>query len=58
MFKNLWKKRATLIEENLIAELQKNPALEEKLAKAMEYSLMSGDKKFCNFFVRKFDNFV
>ena len=45
MFKNLWKKRATLIEENLIAELQKNPALEEKLAKAMEYSLMAGGKR-------------
>ena len=45
MFKNLWKKRAELVEKNLIVELKKNPALEEKLAKAMEYSLMAGGKR-------------
>ena len=45
MFKNLWKQRAALVEKNLIVELQKNPALEEKLAKAMEYSLMAGGKR-------------
>lgn len=45
MFKNLWKNRTALVEKNLIAELQKNPALEEKLSKAMEYSLMAGGKR-------------
>ena len=45
MFKNLWKKRVELVEKNLIVELKKNPALEEKLAKAMEYSLMAGGKR-------------
>ncbi|MBQ7704074.1 MAG: hypothetical protein IJT73_01395 [Selenomonadaceae bacterium] len=58
MFKNLWKNRAALVEKNLLIELNKNPALEKKLFDAMEYSLMSGGKKFCNFFVRKFDYFV
>lgn len=45
MFKNLWKSRVALVEKNLIVELKKNPALEEKLAKAMEYSLMAGGKR-------------
>ena len=45
MFMELWKKRAALVEKNLSVELKKNPALEEKLAQAMEYSLMSGGKR-------------
>ena len=45
MFKNLWKNRVELVEKNLLIELKKNPALEEKLAKAMEYSLMAGGKR-------------
>ncbi len=45
MFKNLWKNRVKLVEKNLIVELKKNPALEEKLANAMEYSLMAGGKR-------------
>ena len=45
MFMDLWKKRAALIEKSLLIELKKNPALEEKLAQAMEYSLMSGGKR-------------
>lgn len=45
MFKDLWKRRAKLIEENLIAELKQTPILDEKLFEAMEYSLMSGGKR-------------
>ena len=45
MFKDLWKRRAKLIEENLIAELKQTPILDEKLFSAMEYSLMSGGKR-------------
>ena len=45
MFKDLWKNRAALVEKNLSVELKKNPALEEKLANAMEYSLMAGGKR-------------
>ena len=45
MFMELWKKRAALVEKNLSIELKKNPALEDKLAQAMEYSLMSGGKR-------------
>jgi geranylgeranyl diphosphate synthase type II len=45
MFKEIWKKRAELVEKNLLVELKKNPALEEKLANAMEYSLMAGGKR-------------
>ena len=45
MFMELWKKRAALVEKNLLVELRKNPALEEKLAQAMQYSLMSGGKR-------------
>lgn len=45
MFKNVWKARAALIEKNLLAELQKSPPLEPKLAAAMEYSLMAGGKR-------------
>lgn len=45
MFKNLWKNRAELIEKHLLIELHKNPALEQKLSNAMEYSLMAGGKR-------------
>ena len=45
MFKDLWKERAALVEKNLLIELKKNPAIEEKLLKAMEYSLMAGGKR-------------
>ena len=45
MFMELWKKRAALVEKNLLIELKKNPALEDKLAQAMQYSLMSGGKR-------------
>ena len=45
MFMDFWKNRSTLVEKNLLIELKKNPALEEKLSKAMEYSLMSGGKR-------------
>ena len=45
MFKDLWKRRAKLVEENLIAELKQTPILDEKLFSAMEYSLMSGGKR-------------
>lgn len=45
MFIDFWKTRAELVEKNLLIELKKNPALEEKLSQAMEYSLMSGGKR-------------
>ena len=45
MFKDLWKRRAKLVEENLIVELRQTPILDEKLFAAMEYSLMSGGKR-------------
>ena len=45
MFMELWKKRAALVEKNLSVELKKNPALEDKLVQAMQYSLMSGGKR-------------
>lgn len=45
MFRDLWKNRVELVEKNLLIDLKKNPALEEKLAKAMEYSLMAGGKR-------------
>ena len=45
MFMDFWKNRSALVEKNLLIELKKNPALEEKLSKAMEYSLMSGGKR-------------
>ena len=45
MFMELWKKRAALVEKNLLIELKKNSALEDKLAQAMQYSLMSGGKR-------------
>lgn len=45
MFKDLWKVRAGLVEENLPAELERTPALEPKLARAMAYSLTGGGKR-------------
>lgn len=45
MFKSLWNTRAELVEKNLLIELEKNPALENKLAQAMQYSLTSGGKR-------------
>lgn len=45
MFKDLWRARAALVEENLLAELQLSPVLDEKLARAMEYSLLAGGKR-------------
>ena len=45
MFKDLMKRRAKLIEEHLLQELKLTPILDEKLFKAMEYSLMAGGKR-------------
>lgn len=45
MFKNLWKRRAELVEKNLLIELKKTSILDEKIFEAMEYSLMSGGKR-------------
>ena len=45
MFKDLMERRAKLIEEHLLQELKQTPILDEKLYKAMEYSLMAGGKR-------------
>ena len=45
MFKDLLKFRAGLVEERLRAELALTQILDEKLARAMEYSLLSGGKR-------------
>lgn len=45
MFKDLWKLRAGLVEKNLLAELRQTLILDEKLARAMEYSLLGGGKR-------------
>ena len=45
LFKNLWKTRARLINENLRNELKNTPMLDEKIFLAMEYSLLGGGKK-------------
>ena len=45
MFKDLWKSRSKLVEENLLVELKKTPMINEKIFEAMEYSLMSGGKR-------------
>ncbi len=45
MFKDLWKRRAELVEKNLLIELKKTSILDEKIFEAMEYSLMSGGKR-------------
>ncbi len=44
-YKNLLEERAKLVEENLIRELKLTPILDDKLAEAMEYSLMAGGKR-------------
>lgn len=45
MFMNLWKRRAKLVEENLLLELSQTKKINDKLMRAMEYSLMSGGKR-------------
>ncbi|MBO4401042.1 MAG: polyprenyl synthetase family protein [Selenomonadaceae bacterium] len=45
MFKELWEFRAGLVEKNLQLELAQTQILDENLARAMEYSLLSGGKK-------------
>ena len=45
MFKEKWAARAKLVEENLLRELQSTATIDEKIFKAMEYSLMSGGKR-------------
>lgn len=45
MFKDLWKRRLKIVEENLIEELRRTKSLDENLMWAMEYSLMAGGKR-------------
>ena len=45
MFKDLWKSRVKLVEENLIEELRRTNCLDENLMRSMEYSLMAGGKR-------------
>ena len=45
MFEEKWAARAKLVEENLLRELQSTVTIDEKIFKAMEYSLMSGGKR-------------
>ncbi|MBR4153152.1 MAG: polyprenyl synthetase family protein [Selenomonadaceae bacterium] len=45
MFKDLWKRRVKLVEENLAEELRLTKSLDENLMRAMEYSLMAGGKR-------------
>ena len=45
MFKDLWKSRVKLVEENLIEELRRTNCLDENLMQAMQYSLMAGGKR-------------
>ena len=45
MFKELWAFRAGLVEQSLREELALTQILDEKLARAMEYSLFSGGKR-------------
>ena len=45
MFKELWKRRVKLVEENLVKELWRTKSLDENLSRAMEYSLMAGGKR-------------
>ena len=44
-FKNFWKARAELVEENLKRELNATNTIDEKVLQAMEYSLLSGGKR-------------
>jgi len=45
MLTEIWQKRLELVEKQLAEELKANPALDSKLAEAMEYSLMAGGKR-------------
>ena len=45
MLTEIWQKRLKLVEKQLAEELKANPALDNKLAEAMEYSLMAGGKR-------------
>ena len=45
MFKDLWKRRVKLVEENLLSELKRTTSLDAQLLRAMEYSLMAGGKR-------------
>ena len=45
MFKDLWKQRVKIVEENLIEELRRTNCLDENLMRSMEYSLMAGGKR-------------
>ena len=45
MFKDLWKRRITLVEADLLKELRRTRSLDETLMQAMEYSLMAGGKR-------------
>lgn len=45
MFKDLWRQRIKLVEENLLEELRNTKSLDENLTRAMEYSLMAGGKR-------------
>ena len=45
MLTEIWQKRLKLVEKQLAEELKANPALDSKLAEAMEYSLMAGGKR-------------
>ena len=45
MFKDLWKRRVKLVEENLAEELRLTKSLDDNLMRAMEYSLMAGGKR-------------
>ena len=45
MFKDLWKRRAALVEADLLKELRRTKSLDENLSRAMEYSLMAGGKR-------------
>ena len=45
MFKDLWRQRVRLVEADLLKELHATKALDEKLAQAIEYSLMADGKR-------------
>ncbi|MBE8955364.1 MAG: polyprenyl synthetase family protein [Quinella sp. 2Q5] len=45
MFRETWKRRAKLVEENLLSELRRTTSLDTQLMQAMEYSLMAGGKR-------------
>ena len=44
-FKEIWAKRAKLLEEGLQFELSNTPTIDEKILQAMEYSLFAGGKR-------------